>query len=70
MATFPPLLWEKTSEWCDGCFIQALVQTLGKFRCSYFADTNLPLAIEIIHKSGPTPQVAGSAAHVYVCLGQ
>ncbi len=48
MATFPPLLWEKTGEWSDGCFIQALVQALGKSRCSYLADTALPLASAII----------------------
>ncbi len=44
---FPPLLWEKTGELSDSCLIQALVQALGKSRCSYFADTNLPLASEI-----------------------
>ncbi len=40
---FPPLLWEKTGELSDGCLNQAL----GKSRCSYFADTKLPLASEI-----------------------
>ncbi len=45
---FPPLLWEKTGELSDGCLIQALVYALGKSRCSYFADTKLPLASEII----------------------
>ncbi len=43
MATFPPLLWEKTGELSDGCLFLAL----GKSRCGYFADTKLPLASEI-----------------------
>ncbi len=34
-------------ELSDGCLIQALVLALGKSRCSYFADTKLPLASEI-----------------------
>ncbi len=35
------------SELSDGCFIQALVQALGKARCSHFADAKLLLASEI-----------------------
>ncbi len=50
MAAIPEvfaLLWENTGELSDGCLIQALVKALGKSRCSYFADTQLPLGSEI-----------------------
>ncbi len=51
MAAIPKvfaLLWENTGELSDSCLIQALVKALGKSRCSYFADTQLPLGSEII----------------------
>ncbi len=52
MAAIPEVfafLWENTGELSDGCLIQALVKALGKSRCSYFADTQLPLGSEIRH---------------------
>ncbi len=70
MATFPPLLWEKMGELSDGCLIQALVEALGKSRCSYLADTKLPLASEIglqYITSGPTPQIVQSLVRLRIC---
>ncbi len=47
MAVIPEVLASftgKMGELNDGCYIQALVQALGRARCSYFADSKLPLA--------------------------
>ncbi len=50
MAAIPEVFaffWENMGKLSDGCLIQALVKALGKSRCSYFADTQLPLGSEI-----------------------
>ncbi len=43
---FPPLLREKTGELSDDYFVKLLFR---QSRCSYFADTKLPLASGIIY---------------------